>query len=84
MLSCAVPWGKKMQEYIDDMVDALKKAPEITHAIVTDQIMFHKEKFLQLLDAVPMATFEHHMTLLRQLVLKIEELQAKIDALEKR
>ena len=73
-----------MYTFIDDIVDALQKVPHITHAIVTDHLHFHKEKILQSLDAVPMATFEHHLHLLHQLIKKTADLQERLDHLEKK
>lgn len=73
-----------MDSWLNDIIYSLKKAPELTENILTSQLSFHKEKLLNLLDAVPMTTFTHHMDLLRELIIKTENLQKQVIELEQR
>lgn len=73
-----------MNEVLGDIIAVLKKAPELTQSLLEQQLLYHKKSILASLDAVPMHVFEQQMGLLRQVMLKLQALEEKMDDLESR
>lgn len=73
-----------LDHVIKDIIAVMKKAPEVTYELLEQQIVYHKSQILLALDAVPREAFEQQMNLLRQVMLKMGELEEKVSALEER
>lgn len=71
-----------LDEVIKDMIEVFKKAPELSHDLVSQQLSYHKTQILQSMDAVPMHVFEHQMKMLRSLMIKLDALEEKMARLE--
>jgi BMFP domain-containing protein YqiC len=73
-----------VEAWVENIITALKKAPDAAQEILHDQIQYHQKKMLTKLNAVPMDAYQYHMNLLRQLVKKVEALELRIEALEQK
>ena len=71
-----------LDDVMREIISAIKKAPELTQELIEQQLAYHRQHILNSLDAVPMHVFDHQVSLLRQVMLKLNALEEKMAALE--